>query len=185
MMALFDTFKQQIQTLWSRWTNAQRVGISAAAVACVAGVIGTFIWATRADYVVLLNQLSPQRAAEIVGILENEQLDPELNFSGSAISVPRGNVSRARLALKDVWEPDNEVNGSMSGAFPGSPSAEEDGRRRQLEKRIERSISQIRGIHSATVHISKPDPSPFVDEKTPTTASIIITPTSSGITGTT
>ncbi|MCP4857381.1 MAG: flagellar M-ring protein FliF [Fuerstiella sp.] len=87
--------------------------------------------------------------------------------------------------MKDVWEPDNEVNGSMSGAFPGSPSAEEDGRRRQLEKRIERSISQIRGIHSATVHISKPDPSPFVDEKTPTTASIIITPTSSGITGTT
>ncbi|MEO2014420.1 MAG: flagellar M-ring protein FliF C-terminal domain-containing protein [Fuerstiella sp.] len=180
---MFDTFKQQILTLWSHWTNAQRIGISA--VACVAGVIGTFIWATRADYVVLLNQLSPQRAAEIVGVLETEQIDTELNFSGSAVSVPRSDVSRARLALKDVWEPDAESDSSVSGAFPGSPSDEADRRRRQLEFRVARSISKIRGIRSATVHISKPDPSPFVDEKTPTTASIIIDPASSGITGAT
>ncbi|MCP4857382.1 MAG: hypothetical protein GY903_23105 [Fuerstiella sp.] len=80
MMALFDTFKQQIQTLWSRWTNAQRVGISAAAVACVAGVIGTFIWATRADYVVLLNQLSPQRAAEIVAFWKTNNSTPNSTF---------------------------------------------------------------------------------------------------------
>ena len=184
-MALFETFKQQIRTLWSRWTNAQRIGISAAAVACVVGVIGTFVWATRADYVVLLNQLSPQRAAEIVGILETEQIDTQLNFSGSAVSVPRSDVSRARLALKDVWEPETESESSMSGAFPGSPSDEADRRRRQLEIRVERSITDVHGVQKARVHISKPDPSPFVDEKTPTTASIIITPTSSGITGAT
>ncbi|HIE96741.1 MAG: flagellar basal-body MS-ring/collar protein FliF [Fuerstiella sp.] len=184
-MALFDTFKQQIRTLWSRWTNAQRIAISAAAVACVVGVIGTFVWATRADYVVLLNQLSPQRAAEIAGVLDTEQIEYELNFSGSAVSVPRSDVSRARLALKDVWEPDSESDSGMSGAFPGSPSDEADRRLRQREFRVAKSISKIRGIRSATVHISKPDPSPFVDEKTPTTASIIIDPASSGITGAT
>ena len=185
MMELFDTFKQQIRTLWSRWTNAQRIGISAAAVACVVGVIGTFVWATRADYVVLLNHLTPQRAAEIVGILETEQIETELNFSGSAVSVPRSDVSRARLALKDVWEPDVDSENSVSGAFPGSPSDEADRRRRQLESRVARSIAKIRGVRSATVHISKPDPSPFVDEKTPTTASVIIDPAASGITGAT
>jgi len=184
-MALFDTFKQQIQTLWSRWTNAQRAGISAAAVACVAGVIGTFVWATRADYVVLLDRLSPQRAAEMVGVLETAQIDTELNFSGSAISVPRSDVSRARLALSDIWEPDGESGVAMSGAFPGSPSEEEDRRRRQLESRIAKSVSQIRGVRSATVHIGMPDPSPFVDEQTPTTASIIIDAASSGITAAT
>ncbi|MEO1981968.1 MAG: hypothetical protein ABGZ24_15730, partial [Fuerstiella sp.] len=151
-MALFDTFKQQIRTLWSRWTNAQRIAISAAAVACVVGVIGTFVWATRADYVVLLNQLSPQRAAEIAGVLDTEQIEYELNFSGSAVSVPRSDVSRARLALKDVWEPDSESDSGMSGAFPGSPSDEADRRLRQREFRVAKSISKIRGIRSATVH---------------------------------
>ena len=133
----------------------------------------------------LLNELSPQRAAEIVGVLETEQIDTELNFSGSAISVPRSDVGRARLALKDVWEPDTESNGSMAGAFPGSPGEEEERRRRQLELRIAKSISQIHGVHSATVHIGKPNASPFVDEQRPTTASIIIVPAKSGITGAT
>ena len=185
MMALFETFKQQIQTLWSSWTNAQRLGISAAAVACVAGVIGTFVWATRADYMVLASQLSPQRAHEIMGVLETEQIDSEINISGSAISVPRSDVGRARLALKDVWEPNSEAGGSMGGAFPGSPSEEEDRRRRQLELRIAKSISQIQGINKATVLISKSNPSPFVDEQTPATASVVIKPDASGISGAT
>lgn len=185
MMALFETFKQQILTLWRSWTNAQRLGISAAAVACVAGVIGTFVWATRAEYVVLLKDLSPQRAAEIVGVLETEQIAFDLNFSSSAVSVPRSDHARAKLALKDVWEPDTESAGSMGGAFPGSPSEEEDRRRRQLELRIAKSISQIQGVQSATVLIGKPNPSPFVDEQIPTTASVMIKPGASGITGAT
>jgi flagellar M-ring protein FliF len=185
MMALFETFKQQILTLWSNWTNAQRLGISAAAVACVAGVIGTFVWATRADYVVLLTELSPQRAADIVGVLETEQIDARLNFSSSAVSVPRSDHSRARLALKDVWEPDAESDGSMGGAFPGSPREEEERRRRQLELRIAKAISKIQGVNKATVLIGKPNASPFVDEQKSTTASVMIEPAASGITGAT
>ncbi|MCA9051035.1 MAG: flagellar M-ring protein FliF [Planctomycetaceae bacterium] len=179
-MEVFETLKQQLMTLWQRWTMAQRVGISAAAAACVAAVVGTFIWATRADYVVLANSLTPQRAAEIAGVLDTEQIEYELNFSGSAISVARSDVSRARLALKDVWEPSSTEDAAMGGMFPGSPSEEEDRRRRALEGRIARSVTQIRGIRTATVHISKPDPSPFVDEQTPTTASVIVEPSSAG-----
>ncbi|MEQ9408620.1 MAG: flagellar basal-body MS-ring/collar protein FliF [Fuerstiella sp.] len=178
-MAVLTNLIEQLKTLWSRWTMSQRVGISAATVACVAAVAGTLIWATRADYVVLASQLTPQRAAEIVGILETEQISTELNYSGSAVSVPRSDVSRARLALKDVWEPVAEADTSMSGAFPGSPRAEEDRRQRQLEVRIGRSIAQIRGIRAATVHISRPEPSPFVSDQTPTTASVIIEPVAS------
>ncbi|MCA9067157.1 MAG: hypothetical protein KDA96_29060, partial [Planctomycetaceae bacterium] len=74
-MEVFETLKQQLMTLWQRWTMAQRVGISAAAAACVAAVVGTFIWATRADYVVLANSLTPQRAAEIAGVLDTEQIE--------------------------------------------------------------------------------------------------------------
>lgn len=180
-MAFLNTLREQLVTLWQRWTLGQRIGISAAAVLCIAAVVGTFLWATRADYVVLISNLTPQRAAEIVGLLETAQIESELNFSGSAVSVPCSDVSKARLALKDVWEPGVEEESSMAGAFPGSPSEEEDRRRRALEARLARSITQIRGIRSATVHISKPDPSPFVDEQTPTTASVIIDQASSGV----
>ena len=181
-MEFLKTLAEQLKNLWSRWTIGQRIGISAATVACLIAVVATVVWATRADYVVLADQLSPQKAAEIIGVLDTEQIDTQLNYSGSAVSVPRSDVGRARLALKDVWESSGETDVGVSGAFPGSPRAEEDRRRRQLESRIGQTIAQIRGIHSATVHISRPDPSPFVSEQVPTTASVVVDASSGAVT---
>lgn len=183
-MAFLRTLSEQLKTLWQRWTVAQRVGISVATAVSVIAVIATFVWATRADYVLLTNQLSPRQAAEMVGILETEQIDTQLNYSGSAISVPRSDISRARLALKDVWEPSMDTDSGISGAFPGSPREEEDRRRRQLEARVARSIEKIRGIRTATVHVSRPDPSPFVSEQMPPTASVIVDATAGSVTPT-
>ncbi|APZ94119.1 flagellar basal-body MS-ring/collar protein FliF [Fuerstiella marisgermanici] len=179
-MAFLKTLIEQLKDLWGRWTIAQRVGISAATVACVAGIVGTMFWATRPDYVALVNQLTPQRAAEFIAILESEQITYELNYSGSAISVPRSSLNVARVALQDVWEPTVDDGAGMSGAFPGSPREEDERRRRQLETRIAQTLSRIHGVRSATVHISQPSPSPFVNEQTPSTASIIVDPTSAG-----
>ena len=180
-MAFLKTLIEQLKNLWGRWTIAQRIGISAATAACIAGILGTMFWATRADYVALVNQLTPQRAAEFIAILESEQITYELNYSGSAISVPRSSVNVARVALQDVWEPAiDDGGGGMSGAFPGSPREEEERRRRQLETRIAQMLGRIRGVRSATVLISQPNPSPFVNEQTPTTASIVVEPTSAG-----
>ncbi|MEZ6062787.1 MAG: flagellar basal-body MS-ring/collar protein FliF [Planctomycetaceae bacterium] len=178
-MEFFRTLTEQLRALWSGWSNSQRAGISAAAIGCLAAVAGTLYWATRPEYVVLASSLTPQQAAEMVGVLETEQIETKLNFSGSSVSVPRSDVSRARLALKDVLEPNlADDNDSFASGFPGSPAEEEDRRRRTQETRIAKSIEQIRGIRSAIVHISRPVPSPFAVEKTPSTASIIIDPSS-------
>jgi flagellar M-ring protein FliF len=180
-MQLLAALAEQLKALWGRWSIAQRVGLSLAAAACVAVVIGTMMWATRIEYVVLANQLTPQRAAEIVGALETNQIESQLSFSGSEVSVPRSDYSRARLALKDITEPEESSGESLvSPLLPGSPRQEEDRRRRSQEQRLARSIGQIRGVRSATVHISQPDPSPFAVEKTPVTASIIVDPAPNG-----
>lgn len=173
-MQLLTALTEQLTALWRRWSVAQRVGISAAAALSVAVVAGTLFWATRAEYVVLVGQLTPQRAAEIVGVLETEQIASQLNFSGSAVSVPRADVSRARLALKDILDPVTAGEPSMLGGLMGSPAQEEDRRRRSQEQRLAASITQIRGVRKATVHLSLPEISPFVVEKSPATASIIV-----------
>ena len=69
-MDLLTTLREQLATLWGRWTTAQRVGLSSAAVLSVALVVATLIWATRDEYVVIASQLTPQRAAEMKGVLE-------------------------------------------------------------------------------------------------------------------
>ncbi len=175
-MAFWITLRDQLLALWNRWTIAQRVGFSAAAVACVSAIVGTMIWAAQPDYVVIAGQLTPQRSTEIAGILDTEQIRYSLNFSGSAVSVPSSDVAKARMALASILSPENEADVPAAGLFPGSPGEEEDRRRAGLEKQIERAIKQIRGIVSATVKVSRPNPSPFVTDQSPVTAAVVIEP---------
>ncbi|MCA9012254.1 MAG: flagellar M-ring protein FliF [Planctomycetaceae bacterium] len=175
-MAFWITLRDQLIALWNRWTIAQRVGISTAAAACAAAIIGTMIWAAQPDYVVIASQLTPQRATEIAGILDTEKIGYSLNFSGSAVSVASSDVASARMALASILSPENEADVPAAGLFPGSPGEEEDRRRAGLEKQIERAIKRIRGIVSATVKISRPNPSPFITDQTPVTAAVVIEP---------
>ena len=175
-MAFWITLRDQLLALWNRWTIAQRVGFSAATVACVSAIVGTMIWAAQPDFVVIAGQLTPQRATEIAGILDTEQIRYSLNFSGSAVSVPSSDVAKARMALASILSPENEADMPAAGLFPGSPGEEEDRRRAGLEKQIERAIKSIRGIVSATVKISRPNPSPFVTDQSPVTAAVVIEP---------
>ncbi len=180
-MAFWITLRDQLLVLWNRWTIAQRVGFSSAAVACVAAVVGTMIWAAQPDYVVIAGQLTPQRSTEIAGILDTEQIQYSLNFSGSAVSVASSDVARARMALASILNPENEADVPAAGMFPGSPGEEEDRRRAGLERQIERSIKRIRSIVSATVKVSRPNPSPFVSDQSPVTAAVVIEPRASEV----
>ncbi|MDA1230629.1 MAG: flagellar basal-body MS-ring/collar protein FliF [Planctomycetota bacterium] len=123
-------------------------------------------------------QLTPQKSTEIAGILDTENIRYSLNFSGSAVSVPSSDVARARMALAAIISPENEADVPAPGLFPGSPGEEEDRRRAGLEKQIERAIRQIRGIQTATVKVSRPNPSPFVTDQSPVTAAVVIEPRS-------
>jgi flagellar M-ring protein FliF len=173
-MAFWITLRDQLLALWNRWTIAQRAGFSAATVACVAAIVGTMIWAAQPDYIVLADKLTPQKSNEIAGILDTENIHYSLNFSGSAVSVPSSDVARARMALASIISPENEADVPAAGLFPGSPGEEEDRRLAGLEKKIERAIKQIRGIQSATVKVSRPNPSPFVTDQSPVTAAVMI-----------
>ncbi len=173
-MAFWITLRDQLLALWNRWTIAQRAGFSAATVACVAAIVGTMIWAAQPDYVVLADKLTLQKSNEIIGILDTEKISYRLNSPASAVSVPSSDVARARMALASIISPENEPNVAAAGLLPGSPGEEEDRRLAGLEKQIERNIKQIRGIQSATVKVSRPNPSPFVDDQSPVTAAIVI-----------
>jgi len=171
-MEVWNTFRNQIASLWRQWSVQQRIGISAAAIACLAAVIGTLVWATQPEYVLIAKDLTLNEANDIIGILETEQIDAQRTYSGRAVSVPRSDVSKARIAIRDVIEPTALVDGSSGIGFPGSPEAEADNRLRSLESRLAKQITNFQGIRSASVIISSPEPSPFVMETTPPGASV-------------
>ncbi len=176
-MAFWNTFRDQLLALWGQWSAAQRVGFSGAAFACVAAIAGTMIWAAQPEFVVIASHLTPQKSAELVGVLDTEQIGYELNFSGSAVSVASGDVAAARLALRDELSPEEESDPDSGSLMPlGSPRDEEDRRRLALEQRVAKAVAQIRGIRTVTVQISRPDATPFAVEQSPVTAALVIDP---------
>ena len=179
-MDLWNTFRSQITTLWKQWSLQQRFMIVGAAIVCLSAVFGTLFWATRPEYQVIASDLSPQRAAQILGALEDAQITAKTNFGSTSVSVPRASVGEARLALKDVYEPPVSEGGGIMSGFPGTPAAENDRRLRSLESRVARSIELLRGVDAATVLISRPDPTPFTRDRTDPTASVTITPAGRG-----
>lgn len=175
-MAFWISLKEQSLALWNRWTIGQRTGFIAAALACVAAVSGTLIWASQPEYIVIASQLTPSRSVDIAGILDTEKIDYQLNLSSSAVSVGRGDVGRARQALAGLLNPEEEAETTIGPSLFESPRTEEDRRRQSLERRIAKAIKQIKGVREATVTISRPDETPFSIEQSPVTAAIVIEP---------
>lgn len=178
-MLFWQNLRDQLLNLWNRWSLSQRVGFSAAALACIAAVAGTMIWATQPEYVVIARNREPGQIFDIAGILDTEKIPYTINVSSTAISVPTSQVNDAHMALKDMLHPE-EVSQAKSSGFPmfQSPRAEEDQRLRELEARVQKALKAIKGIDNATISISSPEKSPFADRESNVTASVIITPTS-------
>ena len=165
----------QFRAIWSRWSHAQRVGVVSVVAVCGTGILGILFWASSKEYVTLANRLSPTDAHEVMSALQAEGIESQLNFSSSAVSVPVNEVSRARLAIKDIVDPlQDDPLGSGSGLWV-DPIQQRSQGIRNLERRIASTIAEIRSVRSATVHISQPEPSPFIREQTAPTASVVLT----------
>lgn len=164
----------QIQTMWSGWTVAQRVGIAAAAVLCIVAVVGVGAWSMQSQYVPVASDLSPTTAAEIVSALEGAGIETRLNFSGSTVLVPKQDLSRARLASGKLLDVNNDSQDNLEGSVWGDPSLNHVRLLRQQEQRLARSIERFEYVRTATVHLSKPEPSPFLRDRQAPTASVVI-----------
>ncbi len=173
-MDLLNTTVTQLKGLWGRWTNSQRIGIVAALVVSVIAVAGVGIWASRPEYVLVTDRLSPQQAAEVVSTLEAANLKYRLNYSGSAVLVPATDLNRARLALKDIVSVSDKDEPIVSEGIWSDPTLHQARLNRQLESRLARSVSQLASVKSATVHLSLGESTPFLRERSPAKASVIL-----------
>jgi len=173
-MDFLNKLTSQLQALWSRWSAGQRVAIMAALVLSIVTIGSVGFWATRPEYVVLTDRLSPQQAAEVVSVLESEKIGYRLNYAGSAVSVSKNSLSRARLALKDVISVTAQEPAEISEGIWSDPTLYQARMNRQLETRLGRSITQLGSVRGATVHLTPGESSPFIRNRSPAKASVIL-----------
>lgn len=165
---------EQLRTLWLQTTRPARAVFVVTAALCAALIVAVGIWSSRPQFVPLATNLNPSVAAEIVSKLDAEGIDNQLNFAGSAVLVPRNQWNQARLIAGDQIGPAPPGADQFDNSMLGDPTLNHYKLMRQREEALARSIMQMDAVNMATVHIGVAEPTPFVQEQQPTTASVIL-----------
>src|SRR5690606_18149887 len=143
----------------------------------ITGLSSIVIWATKTRYETLYTDLNRDDSKKIAILLEENKISYQLSEDGKTIRIPQDmvNVWRLKLATQGV---------SFSGtvgyevfdkqSFGTTSFVQKINRQRALEGELVKTISYIEGVKRARVHLSIPESSPFVSEKKPPSASVVL-----------
>lgn len=173
MESLHKLWEQSLAT-WRHWTKGQRLLVAGGAAVCLVAVAAVGFWASRPEFVTLADHLGPAESADVVSALESEGIEYRLNFAGSAVLVPRSALSRARMATKEIIAAAPTDAAAGSDSLWADPALHQARLLREQELRLARTIMQMRAVRSATVHLSRPERSPFLRDRAPTKASVVL-----------
>lgn len=173
-MNLIQALRTQLAAAWQRYDARQRMTLLMALLVAMAAIVGVGIWSARSEYVPLANQLGPAQAAELISRLQSAGIPYQLSYSGSELLVPKQDWNRARLAAGDMVDPLRSQPLAVDDGLFADPSLNRYRLLRNQEDALARSVMRVKGVAGATVHISRPDPSPFLRDARPTTASVVL-----------
>ncbi len=130
------------------------------------------------SFVPLYSNLSLTGAGRVVSALEAQGFAVQIDSSGAVVSVPQGDVARARMALAEQGLPDEGAPGwelfdNASGMGMNS-FMQQVSRLRALEGELARSIQTIDGVDAARVHLVLPDREAFSRTRPEPSASVIV-----------
>lgn len=173
----FQQFVQQLQQFWGRQTLPGRIayGFSVALVAMA--VAGVSYWANRTDYAVLFSGLPTEQAAAITQKLDAERVSYKLSSDGTTILVPSDRVQKTRmvLAVAGLLQGTEKGFEIFDGMSMGATSFVQNVNYvRAIQGELAKSIMTLEPVLHARVHIVQPEPTPFVRDEQPVTASVVI-----------
>lgn len=157
---------------------ASRAALPAIAAALIAlALIGWLIFAP-ASRTPLFRQLPEGDKAAVVAALEQGGLDVALDPRNGDVLLPADDHARARMLLAGQGLPRAAPGGAelLEDMPLGTSRAIEGARLKSAQERdLARSIEALQGVESARVLIAQPEPTPFVRDRAPVTASVTIT----------
>lgn len=178
-----DSYRTRVQECLRNWRGLSRDNKSiltiALLAAIVAGTIVVILWTSSKNYVPLYGKQELYDTANIMDMLEKEQVPFRLEKSSGQILVPENQLAQVRMALaargvRAAMPAGLEGLGNVTGL--GTSEFMEGARyRHALEGELARTIISLDAVRSARVHLAIPKRTLFVgrDEEKPS-ASVML-----------
>ena len=140
--------------------------------------IGLIVWSMQPDYVPLSEQTSRQDALGIVEVLRSSQIDYKIDPGSGLVLVPKNQLSEIQLSLAASGITESRAVGlELLNEEPSmgiSHFTETARYQHALEIELSRTISSMRNVDSARVHLALPKQSVFVRDREQASASIMV-----------
>lgn len=170
-------FFANIGDFTSRMTPSQVMLLLGVVVGSIVGIIMLTDWLGSVTYARLYANIDQQDAGEIVAFLEDNKIPYQLGTNGTTIEVPSDQVYKVRISLASEGLP---RGGSMGySIFDQNNLGMTDflqnlNFRRALEGELTRTITQMREVQAARVHIVMPKERLFKRDQKEPTASVVL-----------
>ena len=155
------------------------IGLIIGLAASVALGIGVFYWALKPNYTPLYAGMDARDASEVVAALQGAAIPYELDSATGIVKVEPGRVHEARLKLAEQGLPHGTGLGmemlQKEQSFGTSQFIETARYHNAMEIELGRTISTMRNVKSARVHLAIPKRSVFVRTQEKATASVSLT----------
>ena len=149
------------------------VGVAAA----VAAGVMIVLWSRGPTFSLLYSDLGSTDQASVAQALDAAGIPYRLEAGSNAISVPAERLNDARLKLAGQGLPEGNGGFAVMGKEPGfgvSQFMENARYQHALETELARTISSLRTVEGARVHLAVPRESAFVRDQRPPSASVFV-----------
>jgi flagellar M-ring protein FliF len=177
-METLRRFWQQLRQYWSGLSLTRRVLIITATAGVVAALVLVAYLSQTSTYRPLFTDLPPEEIAAIRARLSSANIPYRLIQGGTGIEVPEHRFAEARVTLAAEGLPRSGGKGYElfdETSLVATPFVQSVNYQRALQAELARAIMQLEPVRAARVLIARPEPTPFVRDQRPPTASVVIT----------
>jgi len=144
----------------------------------IASGVAVFMWFQKPSFKVLYSTLAEKDAGQVIDALTKAGIDYRLDPSSGAVMVSGDQVHQARLKLAMDGLPEGGNMGfemlDKKRSIGASPFMETARYQRAIEGELARSITTLKNVKGARVHLAIPERSVFVRDRKPPSASVLL-----------
>lgn len=167
----------QILELMNRLSLRQKLSLGAAVLAVVGGLYWFIGFQKEKDFKPLFTQLAPEDAGQLTQRLREKNVEFKIGEDGASVYVRSAKLSELRLELAAQGMPRSGRIGFElfdKTNFALTEFAEQVNYQRALEGELERTVSSLREVEHARVHLTFAKQSIFQDNRQPAKASVVL-----------
>lgn len=177
MQELLEKIYRVLSEFFKQLDTAKKIAVIVLACFILAGMVGIVSWASKTRYKVLYTNLNQEDSKTIARMLYEKNISSQVSDDGKTVSIPE--------ELVEVWRLELAKSGvNFSGtvgyevfdnqSFGTTSFVQKVNKQRALEGELVKTIRYLRGVKRARVHLNIPESSPFVSEKKPPSASVVL-----------